>query len=249
MSQPESSDFKKLQKQDRKNDVNRVSQSSNDLACYQPGGSKFFGALENSASLEEPRLIYKAVPYPVDASTKDSSQPLSQPVDSTSFNAQSSNLTPSDLNTFSHTPIVENEAVERSSDINKSPLFEETISLLEERLVIDSHKRKVGEVIVRKEIETRIVEVPVRREKLIVEQISPTFKQLAVVDLGQIDQTGFDQITSIQNPQLDTTAHVFNDANAAIQFLEAIASKSSTSNQTVHISVALKDNINQSFNS
>lgn len=84
--------------------------------------------------------------------------------------------------------------------------------------MIDSHKRKVGEVIVRKEIETRIIEVPVRREKLIVEQISPTFKQLAVVDLGQVNETEFDQAASSQTPLLDTTAYDFVDANAAIQF-------------------------------
>ena len=63
---------------------------------------------------------------------------------------------------------------------------EETIiRLLEERLVVDSSKRKIGEVIVRKEIETRMVQVPVRREKLIVEQVSPEHKQLAEIDLGQ----------------------------------------------------------------
>jgi len=62
---------------------------------------------------------------------------------------------------------------------------EEVIRLLEERLVVSSTKRKVGEVIVRKEIETHIVEVPVRREKLVVEQISPERKQLAEVDLTQ----------------------------------------------------------------
>jgi len=43
----------------------------------------------------------------------------------------------------------------------------------------------VGEVIVRKVIETRMVEVqvPVRHEKLIVEQVSPERKQLAEIDL------------------------------------------------------------------
>ncbi|NJM70088.1 MAG: DUF2382 domain-containing protein [Scytonema sp. RU_4_4] len=62
---------------------------------------------------------------------------------------------------------------------------EEIIRLLGERLIIDRSKRKVGEVIVRKEIETQIVQVPIRREKLIVEQVSPERKQLAKIDLGQ----------------------------------------------------------------
>jgi stress response protein YsnF len=62
---------------------------------------------------------------------------------------------------------------------------EEVIPLLAERLVVDRHKRKVGEVVVRKVIETEVIEVVVRREKLIVEQVSPSYKELAVIDLGE----------------------------------------------------------------
>jgi stress response protein YsnF len=70
---------------------------------------------------------------------------------------------------------------------NSSIVEEETIRLLEERLLVDRHRRKVGEVIVRKVIETHTVEVPVRREKLIVEQVSPEQKQLAVLDLHELN--------------------------------------------------------------
>ncbi|MDZ4872714.1 MAG: hypothetical protein CLLPBCKN_002110 [Chroococcidiopsis cubana SAG 39.79] len=62
---------------------------------------------------------------------------------------------------------------------------EEIIKLLAERVVVERKKRKVGEVIVRKEIETRMVEVPVRYEKLIVEQVNPEHKQIAEINLGQ----------------------------------------------------------------
>jgi Domain of unknown function (DUF2382) len=62
---------------------------------------------------------------------------------------------------------------------------EEVIPLLAERVVVDRHKRKVGEVVVRKVIETEIIEVVVRREKLIVEQVSPNYQKLAVIDLGE----------------------------------------------------------------
>jgi stress response protein YsnF len=51
--------------------------------------------------------------------------------------------------------------------------------------VVDRQKRKAGEVVVRKVIETEVVEVLVRREKLIVEQVSPAYKELAVIDLGE----------------------------------------------------------------
>lgn len=76
---------------------------------------------------------------------------------------------------------------------------EDIIRLLGERLVIDRTKRKVGEVIIRKEIETQIVQVPIRREKLIVEQVSPERKQLAEIVLGQEDISGID-LTQAQTP-------------------------------------------------
>jgi hypothetical protein len=62
---------------------------------------------------------------------------------------------------------------------------EAVIPLLAERVVVDRQKRKSGEIVVRKVIETEIIEVQVRREKLIVEQVSPSYKELAVIDLGQ----------------------------------------------------------------
>lgn len=247
MSKQETSDFKEIQNQDKKIRVDQNLQSQ-DLACYQPGGSKFFGALENSASLEEPKFTYKTVPNLSAVSTDHSSQLLPQTVASELLIAESSQLNSQPNLDIAPSHLVQDEVVQTVST-TAPPQFEETISLLEERLVIDSQKRKVGEVIVRKEIETRIVEVPVRREKLIVEQISPTFKQLAVVDLGQIHETEFDRIAAVQTPSLDPSAHKFDDTHAAIQFLEAIASKSSGSQQTIHISVVVTDKLDQSFNS
>ncbi len=66
-------------------------------------------------------------------------------------------------------------------------LTETVIPLLEERLVVDLTRRKSGDIVVRKEIETHLlqVQVPVRREKLIVEQVSPEYKLIAEIDLGQ----------------------------------------------------------------
>jgi stress response protein YsnF len=80
-------------------------------------------------------------------------------------------------------------AVPSSADVpaatSNSVSEEETIRLLAERVVVDRHKRKAGEIVVRKVIETEKVEVLVRREKLIVEQVSPEYRELAVIDLGQ----------------------------------------------------------------
>ncbi|MEA5607357.1 DUF2382 domain-containing protein [Nodularia spumigena UHCC 0060] len=66
---------------------------------------------------------------------------------------------------------------------------EDIVSLIEERLIADHKQHKIGEVIVRKKIETRMVQVPVRREKLIVEQVSPENKQLAEIDLRRRDSS------------------------------------------------------------
>jgi len=232
-------DAKQLQNQGESLAVDRTQPS--DAACYQPGGSQFFGPLENSAALEAPKLIYQSPANLPVVSTENSPQLSLQSADSTPLMAESHEISPqANLKLVSsQTHPEQTETVESLSDASKLPMFEETISLLEERLVIDSHKRKVGEVIVRKEIETRIIEVPVRREKLVVEQISPTFKQLAVVDLGQVNDTEFDQVASSQTPLLDTTGYDFDDANAAIQFLEAIAAQSAESHQTPRISVVL----------
>ncbi|NJO40540.1 MAG: DUF2382 domain-containing protein [Cyanobacteria bacterium CRU_2_1] len=75
-------------------------------------------------------------------------------------------------------------------DSTSRTVEEETLRLLEERLIVDRHRRKIGEVIVRKVVETHIVEVPVQREKLIVEQISPERRQLATIDLSKGELTG-----------------------------------------------------------
>ena len=79
-----------------------------------------------------------------------------------------------------------------SSTLGESLKDDARLNTLVEQL--KSKQRKVGEVIVRKEIETRMVqiEVPVRYEKLIVEQVSPEHKQLAEIDLGQEVVTGIE---------------------------------------------------------
>jgi hypothetical protein len=107
-----------------------------------------------------------------------------------------------------------------TEDLSLPDTVETVVPLLEERLVVNFHRRKVGELIVRKEIETRIVEVPLRREKLIVEQVSPEYEQLAVVDLGS---TYIEESGSLDKTLATTVQAKFTSANAAIEFLESIA--------------------------
>lgn len=101
---------------------------------------------------------------------------------------------------------------------------EEIVRLLEERLVVNRRKWKVGEVIVRKEIETEIVKVPIRREKLIVEQVGTETKIIAEIDLaaGEITenyQASSPNLASNQN----TVVGEFLSPKAASNLLEAIA--------------------------
>jgi stress response protein YsnF/sporulation protein YlmC with PRC-barrel domain len=90
------------------------------------------------------------------------------------------------------TPVFEtnNMQNEVQSGINLEPsqqqvvLDEDIIRLLEERVVVERGKRKIGEVIVRKEVGTRMVQVPVRYEKLIIEEVGSEPRQLAEIDLS-----------------------------------------------------------------
>lgn len=84
--------------------------------------------------------------------------------------------------------------LDSSDDIHQTVgLGEEIIRLLGERVVVERSKRKVGEVIVRKEVETRMVQVPVRYEKLIIEQVGSEPKQLAEIILGEASANIDDQ--------------------------------------------------------
>lgn len=110
---------------------------------------------------------------------------------------------------------------------------EEIVRLLEERLVVNRSKRKVGEVVVRKEIETRMVQIPVQREVLIIEQVGEETKQLAEIDLGHGEVTGVElaqaasaatvhrAVPSSDNPY--TVTGEFLSPRAASNLLDAIA--------------------------
>ncbi|MDX2096177.1 MAG: DUF2382 domain-containing protein [Leptolyngbyaceae cyanobacterium bins.59] len=113
---------------------------------------------------------------------------------------------------------------------------EEPIRLLEERLVVDRTRHKVGEVIVRKEIETRMVQVPVRREKLIVEQVGSEHRPLAEIDLGE------GEITGVEWAELDESMTVqaeFTSLRTASQVLDAIARQPESGCRKVRIELVL----------
>lgn len=124
---------------------------------------------------------------------------------------------------------------------NSEVVEEEIIRLLEEKLVVERSKQKVGEVVVRKEIETRLVQVPVKREKLIVEQVSPERKQLAEIDLGQGEVTGVEVVQTTSTEAQPTVKGEFLSPQAASDLLEAIALQKRHGCAKVRVEIFLED--------
>lgn len=119
------------------------------------------------------------------------------------------------------------------------------IRLLGERLVVDRHRRKIGEVIVRKEIETRMVQVPVRREKLIIEQVGPEPRRLAEVDLSSPEITGL-ELQQRANPDTQATVSAeFNSVQRASQLLKAVATQPHHGCVKVRLELVLEDSQHQ----
>jgi len=117
----------------------------------------------------------------------------------------------------------------------------EVVRLLEERLVVNRSKRKVGEIIVRKEIETRMVEVPIHREKLIVEQVGEDPKVLAEIDLGEGEITGIDlSETEFDRGEPKVSAE-FTSVTKASKMLNSIASQPRHGCIKVRIELVLED--------
>ena len=111
------------------------------------------------------------------------------------------------------------------------------IPLLEEKLQISRHKKKVGEVIVRKQVETRTIEVPIKREKLIVERIGKDPEQLIEVIIGEDKVNGFKYGELKDRDSLHITKSQFLEVQTARKLLEAIANLSSANNAKVRLEI------------
>lgn len=134
--------------------------------------------------------------------------------DSISNNAKGSHQS------LTETPSEFEEDVKTSSqEIEES----EMIRLLGERLVVDRNRQKIGEVVVRKEIETKIIEVPVKREKLIVEKIGSEPKTLAEIELSSEKIKGLEQVETDFSKSQERVTGEFISLQAASELLRAIA--------------------------
>ena len=108
------------------------------------------------------------------------------------------------------------------------------------------YRQKIGDVIVRKQIETRIIQVPVRREKLIVEQVSPEHKQLAEIDLGEGENFGVDLIPGEIDELVNfdsglTVSGLFSSPKIASLLLNAIALEKNHGCQQVRVSIVVQN--------
>ena len=77
------------------------------------------------------------------------------------------------------------------------------ISLLEEKLVVNRQKHKLGEVVVRKEVETQVIHIPIRREKLIVEKVGVTTEHLTEVNLAE------ERVNGVKFGELDNAKNIY----------------------------------------
>lgn len=119
------------------------------------------------------------------------------------------------------------------------------ISLFEEKLKVNRRKRKVGEVVVRKKIETRMIQVPIRTEKLIVERVGEGSGQIAEVVIGESKINGFEPIELTEDDTLHITRSHFLTVETARQLLQAISGLSSANNAKIRLEIVTNSNQEQ----
>lgn len=112
------------------------------------------------------------------------------------------------------------------------------ISLLEEKLQISRQRKKIGEVVIRKKVETRMVRVPIRREKLIVERIGENPELLTEVVIGESKVSGY---LESDRSNINLTQSNFVDLATAQELLKAIANSASAANAKIRLEIITDD--------
>ena len=112
------------------------------------------------------------------------------------------------------------------------------LSLLEEKLRVVRHKHKVGEVVVRKQVETRIAKIPLRREKLIIERIGKNPQQLTEVVISEEKVNGFnyDELEPA-NSQLNAAKSKYVSVEQAQNILKEIEQLSAINKPKIRIEI------------
>ena len=117
-----------------------------------------------------------------------------------------------------------------------------TVKLYEEKLKVTRRQQKIGEVIVRKQVETRMVQIPISREKLIVERVGQNPERLTevVISEGKVNGFKYDQLNH-QDNTLHTSTSQYLEVATAQQLLEAIANLNSASQVRVRLEIVSND--------
>lgn len=119
-----------------------------------------------------------------------------------------------------------NNKQNQNNQPNKSSSDFKEIKLHSEQLAVERTQKKLGEVVVRKVVETTMIEVPVRREKLIIEEVGNSeIKQLAEIDLSENKATNIDQQKIAQAEEGYQAQGEFLTIATAREALRAIAAK------------------------
>lgn len=118
------------------------------------------------------------------------------------------------------------------------------IALLEEKLQVTRQKQKVGEVVVRKEVETKIVQIPIRREKLIVEKAGENPTPLTQTVLGSEKICGFAYDELQDNDSLSMSHSHYLDLVTAQKLLQELASLPNSAQAKIRIEIATNSDRN-----
>ena len=123
-------------------------------------------------------------------------------------------------------------------EIEADSLEAQKIFLLEEKLQVARRKKKVGEVIVRKQVETRMVRLPIRREKLIVEKLGENPEKLAEVVINEETFNGlkYDELNNSQD--LDLNQSKFISLATAKELLATLTQLSPNAQIKVRLDIA-----------
>jgi hypothetical protein len=124
-----------------------------------------------------------------------------------------------------------------SSDRQKEIREFQQIPLWSEKLTVNRRQRKVGEVIVRKQVETRMIQVPIKEEKLIIERIGENPEQIAEVVINTSQVNGFGSNQFPREDTLHLTKSHYLSVEMAQNFLKAIALLPSAAKTTIRLEI------------
>ncbi|MFM2315574.1 MAG: hypothetical protein RLZZ04_4852 [Cyanobacteriota bacterium] len=134
---------------------------------------------------------------------------------------------------------------DQQAEINSTESYQ--ISLLEEKLQIARRQQKIGEVVIRKQVETRMVNIPLRREKLIVERIGKNPEQLTEVIVAEETVNGFKYNELNNNNSFSFNQTHFISLSTAQDLLTAISHLSCAPNSRIRLEIVTNCSENETL--